>query len=361
MGGAERVTASLANFWASEGHDVVLATLANDPDYYYVDSRVRRISLHAASSSTSFASGLWANASRLATVRRLLKKERPDVAVGMMTTASNLIGLAALGLGVPAIGAERLFPPKNLPGRGGARLQRASYGHLKSVIAQTEKGAEWLRKHTRAPRVAVIGNPIELPLPRHAPFISPESFHPELGDRKIVLCAGRLVRQKRFDQAIRAFASLATDFPDWRLVLAGDGPDREDLEREVVDLGVERRVLFIGRAGNLSDWYARASLYLMTSDFEGFPNTLLEAMASGLACIAVDCDTGPRDLIVHDESGILVSLDDEDGLRGSLARCMADDGLRAALGGKASCVIERFGMRKIIDAWEREFQLARTG
>ena len=127
--------------------------------------------------------------------------------------------------------------------------------------------------------------------------------------RKVLLAVGRLEVEKGFDWLIDAFSALATKYPEWDLVILGEGSLRATLEKQVQTSGLARRVFLPGRVGNVGDWYERANLYVMSSRFEGFGNTLGEAMAYGLPAVSFDCETGPRNIIRHETDGLLVPLE----------------------------------------------------
>ena len=120
--------------------------------------------------------------------------------------------------------------------------------------------------------------------------------------------------------------------------------------------GLAERVLLPGRAGNVGDWYAASSLYVMSSRFEGFPNTLAEAMACGLPAVSFDCDTGPRDIIRHEVDGLLVPAGDAAALEAALRRLMADPALRGRFAARASEVRERFSLASVSARWEQLFR-----
>ena len=136
----------------------------------------------------------------------------------------------------------------------------------------------------------------------------------------------------------------------------GDGPDRQTLEAQITATGLGGRVHLAGRAGNVGQWYAAADLYVMSSRFEGFPNTLVEAMAHGLPAVSFDCDTGPRDIIRHGIDGLLVPVENEAALEMALRQLMANDALRSQLGVKAQEVRQRFSMELVAKRWEKLFQ-----
>jgi glycosyltransferase involved in cell wall biosynthesis len=354
-GGAERVVANLANHWASLGWAVTVVTVAPQArDFYVLDSGVGRRCLDLAGQGGGLLGGVVRTARRARALRRVLREVQPVVALSAMHTANVVLALAARGLpGVRTVGSEHNFPPKAPMGVIWETLRRHAYGHLHAVVALTHECAHWLERHSHARGVPVIPNPVVWPLSQHAPQVNPTiSCAP---GRQILLGAGRLSEEKNFATLIAIFARLAPAHPDWDLVILGEGAQRAALSAQVQASGLGQRVSLPGSVGNMGDWYARASLYAMCSHFEGFPNTLVEAMAYGLPAVSFDCDTGPRDIIRHGIDGVLVAPGDVDGMASALDTLMGDRRARARFAQRAVDARERFSMEKISRMWEAVF------
>ena len=354
------MTSSLANYWVERGWEVTIVTITGrEHDFYVLHTDVKRIALGLDRNSSSAPAALFHNFRRVFILRRVLLQEKPDVALGMMATASILLALAAKGLGIPAIGGERIYPPMLPLGRIWEFLRRKSYAHLSAVVAQTEAASQWLRDNIHFAKVVVIPNPVIYPLIPHEPRVSPEMGNREGVCNHVLLAAGRLEPQKQFDRLLDAFAELASQFSDWRLVIVGDGTERPKLEKQVVSLGLEGRVQLPGAVGNIAEWYKAADLFVMTSRFEGFPNTLLEALAHGITAVSVDCETGPREILRHETDGLLVPQDDPHALVLALARLMTNEPLRHRYAARAAEVRERFSLARVAGQWEELFAAVR--
>jgi glycosyltransferase involved in cell wall biosynthesis len=272
-----------------------------------------------------------------------------------MTTANVLLALAAWRLpALRTIGVEQTYPPQLSLGYMWKNLRCYAYGLLNVVTALTKESEGWIKDHTNARRVSVIPNAISWPLSVQEPRVNPSVFCSH--ERKILLTVGRLGEEKGFDRLIDVFYDLSHKYPCWDLVILGEGRLRTSLERQAKKLSLEKRIFFPGRVGNVGDWYKQADLYVMSSRFEGFPNTLIEAMAHGLAAVSFDCDTGPRNIIRHEIDGLLVPPEDAAAMTVALNRLMSDADLRQRFANKAAEAQERFSMEKIADMWENLFE-----
>lgn len=361
-GGAERVTATLANHWAQQGWLVTIVTAAGvERDFYELDERVERIALECDATSANTWQALGNNFRRIRALRRILKEHRPDAAVAMMTTANAVLAWASLGLPVVTVGSERTYPPAMPLGRAWSMVRRWSYPHLSALVAQTRQSAAWLQGNAPAPRIAVIPNPVRFPLPAHEPRLSPTVAREGTGCSRLLMAVGRLGEEKRFDRLLDAFASVSQAHPDWMLVILGEGRQRASLEDQITSLGLGERVRLPGAVGNVGEWYEAADIYSLTSRFEGFPNTLIEALAHGLPAVAVDCETGPREILRHEVDGLLVPQDDQKGLVEALDRIMGDPELRARLAERAVEAQGRFAVSSVAVRWEQLFNSLRNG
>lgn len=353
-GGAERVASTLANRWATNGWIVSVVTVASsDNDRYELHPAIHRIPLDRSGTSAGSVAAALANGRRIVALRRVIRQEKPEVILSLLPTPNVLLAIASTGLRPITIGSERSYPPALPLGGAWETLRKLTYGRLDAVVAPTTAIGNWLLHHTSALRVEVIPNPIAWPLSAAEPVISPTTVgRPE---RKRILAVGRLGEEKRFAALIRVFSTLTESAPDWELVIVGEGPERSELEEDVRRLGLEDVIHLPGHVGNVSDWFRSADLYVLTSKFEGFPNALLEAMAHGLPAVAVDCLTGPRDIIRPEVDGLLVPPEDDAALATALLRLMHDQVTRAAFAARASEARVRFSLDTVVAAWERLF------
>jgi glycosyltransferase involved in cell wall biosynthesis len=352
-GGAERVTSLLASAWASNGHDVHLATFASEAlDAYSLPATVTRIAFDLEQPARSMFDALTNNARRIVALRRLFAKVRPHAVIGMMPTCSVLARIAAGRSGVRVIAAERIHPPTVPISLMWAIMRRIVYPRTAVVVVQTDKAARWIEHHCAGSSVAVIPNPILWPLPRQGG--STASAVPALRGRSIVLAVGRLERQKGFDLLIDAFSQVAGSHPSWDLVIVGEGTERDALSLQVKSTRLNDRIRLPGYVADIQPWYEAAGLFVLSSRFEGFPNSLAEAMASGCPVVSFDCETGPSELIEHGTNGLLVpTTSGAAGLEAAMSELLDDPQRRRSLGAIARGVRVRLELSRIAAIWEQ--------
>lgn len=345
-GGAERVTLQWAAWLHQAGHQAVVLTRREAArDFYPLPDGIERLVEEDAGRSLGWFGFPW----RLAALRRQLVRQRLDLAIGMTTLPAIKLLLAARGLRLPVVVSERNYPPARPPSLPWRLLRRLAYPTATLHLVQTEAIAAWLRQRGLARRTAVLANAIPWPLPSFSPRLDPAD-HLAAGER-LLLAVGTKAAQKGFDRLVEAFGRVSERHPDWRLVLLGIEPTPYHGRDQVAALRARLpadspalvRLLFPGRAGNVADWYARADLFVLSSRYEGFPNVLLEAMASGCPCLAIDCPTGPAELIQPGRNGwLLPAAAGAPELAEALDMLMAEPARRAPLGAAAVAVRDRF-------------------
>jgi glycosyltransferase involved in cell wall biosynthesis len=228
---------------------------------------------------------------------------------------------------------------------------RRRYGRLDALAVLTERDRddyrEWL--DGRAPRLERIPNTVR-----------------ELDDRradlgaKVVLAAGRLTSQKGYDMLVPAWETVAAARPDWHLRICGRGQHREKLEGMVRERGLEEQVTLAPAAEDLGAEMERASIYALSSRFEGFPLVLLEAMGKGMAPVAFDCPTGPADIIDDHRNGLLVPFKDVEALGAALLEMIEDEELRRRCGAAAVETARGYTMEAVGPMWDRLLADLRT-
>lgn len=313
LGGAERVLLLWAG-WCVQNHwhVTVITRQGLEQDVYPLPAGVqRRVESPLPYGLECF--GWWAFPLRVWSLRLLLKQLGPlNCAVGVTTLPSIKLLLAAHGGRIRCLVSERNFPPAKRPALPWRLLRRFTYPWADLHLVQTSITGDWLKRHCGADRQRLMPNPVTWPLPDRDPRLDPDDWLDS--DVPMLLAAGTKAHQKGFDQLMQVFSLLALRHPSLRLVILGlstseyHGCDQQAMLRDLLpeDGALQRQLLFPGMVGNMSSWYERATIFVLPSRYEGFPNVLLEAMAAGCACVASDCDAGPRDLIDQNLNGMLL-------------------------------------------------------
>lgn len=353
-GGAERVISIMANWWATHGHHVTLVTLdAPGQEFFRLDARIARVGLGLMKDSGGTWEALQNNAARIRALGAVIAASQSDAVISFTDTVNVLTLLATARLGVPVIVSERVDPRRHGIGTAWSKLRQWTYARASAVVVQSEGVADWMRRTMRLDRCEVIPNPVP-PLDEQCDSVvgPPSGLARTEHDGRVAMAMGRLVEQKGFDLLLQAFSRVAAGNPAWRLVIVGDGPARSPLCALAAELGVSDRVSFSGRVHNPQAWLHIADLFVLSSRYEGFPNALLEAMACGVACVSFDCQSGPADIIRPEINGLLVPPEDISALANALDRLMKSDAERSRLASRAQDVLERFGVDRVMGAWD---------
>ena len=344
-GGAQKVVSLLANHWAKTGSLVTILVFSGPGEvpFFPLDPYVRYIPLGLHRESSNHVEGAWNNIRRILCLRDTVRDLAPKVVIAFMDQENVLTTLATRGLKVPVIVSVRVDPLLSPMGTIWRLLRDQVYPLTDRIVVPTHRiGAAFSPKIQQ--KVIVIPNPIFLPPAVTCPRQS--------GPIYTMIAIGRLTSQKGFDLLMRAFARLTERYPDWRLTILGEGPLRAELERLRVELGLTEAVNLPGEVKSVDKYLVQADLFVLSSRYEGFPNALCEAMARGLAVVAADCRTGPREVIEHDVNGLLATAGDVDCLVDCMDRLMANEAERKRLGANASQIVEQFHPQRIIGMWD---------
>lgn len=344
-GGAEGVCARLAQALAARGDGVSVITLApQDSDGYPLPSAVRRVGLDLEGESGGLLGGLIGNLRRLRALRDALRRQPDGPVVALLAVTNVLTVLAATGLGRRVVVCERNDPRRQSFGRLWDRLRRWAYPRA-DLVTINNPAIEPVMRSWGVRDVAAVENP---PPPMPGFTAAPDQA-------RRILHVGRLEAQKAQDVLLRAFAVLAGDFPDWRLVIVGDGSLGPVLHRLADELAIAGRIDWIGRTDAMDVLYRTAALFALPSRFEGTPNALLEAMAAGLPVIVSDQIGGGLAHVEPEDNGLVAPVDDVAALSAALRRLMEDADARKRLGAAARRRMHANGADLLPASWDQAF------
>lgn len=332
QGGAERVISELANeFSRYSDLTVHLVLLANADDFYQLDER---ITVHRLGfKNTGHIGKLKSEVIVFLKMRTLLKRHNPTVVLSFMDKYNVFTILASRFLNIQVFVSDRSNPKLKLSSSMYI-LKKITYRYSTGIIAQTSLAKYTIAAFTGHKNVRVIPNPVK-----------EINTFPEIKRENIIINVGRLVPEKGQEYLIKAFSMLGNK--DWKLVILGDGPLHNKLKSQILDLGLDGKVIMPGAVKNIDEWLAKSSIFVLSSVSEGFPNALVEAMAAGLPCVSFDCDAGPRDIIINGVNGFLVEKENINELVDKLNTLITDTELASKLAKNASLVREQYHIQSI--------------
>lgn len=301
-GGAERVASNLCNYLV-KSNDVSIMTSIKGDSYYKLNKNIKLYNLDQGKPEKCF---LKKNISRLKKMNYLIKMIKPDIIISFLPEPSyRILFLKIFNRKLRIIVSVRNDPKVEYKSLINRLIMKLLYPLADGFVFQTEEAQKYFSKKIQN-RSVIIPNPI------NEEFIC----EPYNGKReKTIVTVGRLEEQKNHKMLIDAFSKLPEQFNEYKLIIYGEGSLRKNLEEQVKKLNLVNRVLLPGQVDNVKEKIYKASLFVLSSNYEGMPNALIEAMALGLPCISTDCPCGgPRFLIKNKENGYLVGTNDTENL-----------------------------------------------
>ncbi len=343
-GGAERVVSLLSGALAEKGNDVTVLTLVGGESFYPLNPKIHfesvGISVNRKNKLTAAFSKIKFFPKSFFAIRKKLRKEKYDVVISMLTECDILVGLCRrFGLKFRHVCSERNDPTRRKPSY--MRLLKKIYKRADLFVCQGKRVYDYYDSVPENIK-KVIPNPIDgETLPERVAI-----------DSKRIVGIGRLNKQKNFPLLIKSFASLGEAFKDYRLDIYGEGPERKNLEELIESLNIKDRVTLCGAQKNVKELISDSELFVMSSDYEGFPNALLEAMAIGLPVISTDFSTGIASELIGNENGTVIPVGDEAALTDAMRTLLSDKERRLTMGETNRKKCERFYTPNILAEWE---------
>jgi len=339
--GAERMTAVLANALAERGYTVHIGSLFDAKSCFALDEGVAHASLFA--TRPSFKRQYLTTIRR---IRRYVAMHKIDILIEVdpMLTWFTLPALA--GTGVRRIAWEHCHFNEDLgkPARRVARRLAARSASAVVVLTPADRDV-WASALRHRFDLRVIANPLPFPWPDE----------PAARTSRTVLAVGRLVPAKGFDVLLEAWPAVMAHAPEWRLKIVGEGPERRALEAKVATLGIGAGVSLPGTRADIEAAYRDASIFCLSSRYEGFGLVLLEAMACGLPVVSTACEAGPRSLLRDGVNAVTVDVDSPEALAQGLLKLIGNVALQQALAAAGRSTALDYAVDRIVDQWETLF------
>ena len=342
-GGAERVACNLANFLSKSGYEVEILTMGEAMPLEPLAVGIKEVTLLRDEERANPFLNFFKRIFRL---RNYMKNHKVDVYVVFLTHLTRLMSTFSNLTKAAIIMSERADP--TVYRKSTQKALKKAYRKLDGAVFQTDEVKAWYDLCIKKTKGVVIPNAI------NPVFIRPKY---EGEKEKVIIGVGRLDKQKNFPLLISSFARVADKFPEHKLVIYGKGTLLEELQSLAIELGVGDRVEFPGYVSDMPERLEKASMFVLSSDYEGMPNALMEAMASGLPCVSTDCGGGgARFLIQNGDNGILIPQKDEVALASAMEKILSDETLAARLGENARKLQETLAPEKIYGEWEKYIQ-----
>lgn len=336
-GGAAKILSTVANHMAGEGHEVVVCNFNFAPTGQTLAEGVRVIDM-----PTYTKKGIK-RLQQLNFVRKVMKQEKPDVSVSFLQFPNFYNIIAGKLTGTPTIVSERGDPYQVT-----AKIEKTMhkfYPRAAGAVFQTEMARDYFPESLRKKSV-VIANPVVLK--DDTIFADYDN-----AEKTIAYSARFEVVQKRQDLMLDAFRLVLEKHPEYVLKFLGDGPDEPRMKEYAKALGIEESVRFCGMSKQVLKDISSSELFVLSSDYEGIPNALLEAMSIGLPCVSTDCSPGGARMLINDgENGLLVPRGEAEALAAAICRMIEDRNFAIRCGKEATKVRERFSVDSILSAWE---------
>jgi glycosyltransferase involved in cell wall biosynthesis len=340
-GGSERVMVNLAEDFYKNNFEVIIVTQYKKDVEYDINPKIRRV-YSEPDESLLAESRLHNFHIRLKTLREIWKAYKPDIILSFLGK-NNLMAIASSAL-LPSktVVSVRGEPTMEYEGFLMRLLARLMFRFADGVILQTKQSKKFFPKAVRK-KAVIMSNPL-----------NPEFLNKRyIGEREnVIVTVGRLDENKNQSMLIHAFSKIAAEFPKLKLVIYGDGEYKEKLEDLVRAKNLMDRVELAGSIDDVAGHICNARIFALTSNTEGMPNTIIEAMAVGLPVVSTDCPCGgPAELIEDGVNGLLVPVGDAFALADAFRKILEDDALEQSLGENAAKITQKLSPDKVNKEW----------
>ena len=321
----------LANTFAQKGYEVEIVCINKHLVFYPIDEKVKVwFAEDEVKSPSILKKVLW--------LRNHIKNDRPDVVIAFMLEVYCVTLASLIGVSVPVISSERIDP--HFFGRAKGLLRWLLLRRTTHLVVQTVRIKDFYSAKLQS-RTTIIPNPVTDKV---------FSLTPTLKQKRII-AVGRLAYQKNYPMMFRAFAKVHHDFPDWQLVVYGNGPQKDEIRGVIERLGMEGHIILAGKSDHVVEEMNKSSLFVMSSDYEGMSNALLEAVCVGLPVISTDV-SGARDLITEGVNGYIVPVGNERALTLALSSMLSSPEKMDEMGRQSKALAPRFREEQIVGQWE---------
>lgn len=338
-GGAERVISILSKEYCADEWDVTICLLLhNITDGYELDKRVNIIDM----SYDTISNAVVRYICMLKSIRRFIDIRKPNVIVPFLAKTSMLVNLALLGYtrkGLKVVASERIDPYAAKYSPILRALVNRSFENADNIVFQTKRARSYYSKKIQEKSV-IIGNPVSVNVER------------QYESNKVIINAGRLENQKNQKMLIEAFSKVSKKNDDYQLHVYGEGSLRKKLEKLISEKKLEDRIKLMGSQSNYQTQLSKCDFFVLSSDYEGLSNALLEAMMLAIPCISTNC-AGSDEIINDRINGLLVPVGDIEMLSKAMETIIKNKDLAEKISIEAKKTSCQFETSKVISAWRK--------
>ena len=332
-GGAERVISVLSKPFADNYNEVVIVMWLKKPVFYKIDERVRLVYLPDISGTSNRYAEIFS-------FRKVVNSENPDIILSFLTPFNVLVEIATIGMSVPVVVCERTDPDRS---KGLAKILRnLAYLRADGILTQTFISKHSFRGNLNK-KTDVIYNPITMSDEEVGSALHAEK-------EKLMVSAGRLISIKNQKMMIDACKVVSTRHPEYKLVIYGEGPYKDTLQEYIKAEGMVDCVLLPGNKKNIWDCIKPAQVFLLTSNFEGMPNAMLEAMCLGLPCVSTKLKAA-EELISDGINGYIVDFNDSVALADRICFLIENPDKALAIGERATEIYKQVKEDRVSAQW----------
>lgn len=332
-GGSERVMSIVANKMQERGYEVEIICLNDQIVFYPINEGIKITHVEVEVGTKSLPKKLW-------WFRKYIQKTQPDVVIAFMVSVYTVTLLALIGIDIPVISSVRNDPAySNLRKKITRKLLLPRSAH---VVVQTQQIKKFFNKGIQK-MTSVIYNPVNEKVFK---------LQPTKKENRII-SVGRLYPQKDQKTMIEAFAKVSEQHPSWKLVIFGEGPEREALEKMIQDprFKIQDKVVLPGRSENIVDELNKSKIFCLSSIYEGMSNALVEAICVGLPIVTTKV-SGTEELIKNGENGFIVNIGDKESMAKALTKIIEDENLQNQFTEKNKAQAIKFETNTIVNQWE---------
>lgn len=342
-GGAERVITTLSNYLIKK-YDVTIVTNLNTPSHYQLDKKIKHIKLDKLKGTNKMAR--YCNKIlkvRTKKLKKIIEQEQPSIIIAFLPEPSFRVLSIKDKLNIPVIISDRNDPKVEYKNILINKKMKKLYRKADGFVFQTDEAMNYFNGIIKCESI-IIPNPI------NDKFIKKPYSKKR---KKEIVTVGRLEKQKNQKLLINSFEEISDKYPEYKLYIYGEGKLKNKLIKHINKINMNDKVYLMGKSDKIEDEIYKSNIFVLSSDYEGMPNALMEAMALGLPCISTNCSGGgAKFLIENDINGILIDNKSPKSIANAMERIINDENFANKIAENANKISEKYNCEYICKQWE---------